>query len=65
MVNGKVEHFNRTLLDERTYARTYGSDAQRSAALDTWLHLYNHHRTHTAIGSPPISRLNELPGHYT
>jgi hypothetical protein len=22
--------------------------------LTTWLHLYNHHRYHTAIGCPPI-----------
>ncbi|MDQ5975292.1 MAG: hypothetical protein QG661_2501, partial [Actinomycetota bacterium] len=32
----------------------------------SWLHFYNHHRPHTAIGKvPPISRLNNLPGHYT
>ena len=35
------------------------------AALDDWLHLYNHHRHHTAIGGPPISRVNDLPGHYS
>ncbi|MDQ5974399.1 MAG: hypothetical protein QG661_1608, partial [Actinomycetota bacterium] len=32
----------------------------------SWLHFYNHHRPHTAIGKvPPISRLNNLPGHYS
>jgi hypothetical protein len=27
-------------------------------ALDRWLHRYNHHRHHTAIGGPPSSRVN-------
>ncbi|WP_394770847.1 integrase core domain-containing protein, partial [Lacisediminihabitans sp.] len=31
-----------------------------------WLHDYNHHRPHTAIGGkPPISRLTNLPGQYS
>lgn len=64
-INGKVERFNRTLLDEWAYARNYNSDAERTAALDSWLHLYNHHRNHTAIGGPPITRVNDLPGHYS
>lgn len=62
--NGKVERFNRTLLEEWAYVRVYLSDEQRTAALDDWLHIYNHHRHHTAIGGPPISRVNDLPGHY-
>jgi transposase InsO family protein len=63
--NGKVERFNRTLLDEWAYIRPYQSEAERVAALDDWLHLYNHHRHHTAIGGPPISRVNDLPSHYS
>ena len=63
--NGKVERFNRTLLDEWAYVRPYQSEAERIAALDDWLHLYNHHRHHTAIGGPPVSRVNDLPGHYS
>jgi transposase InsO family protein len=63
--NGKIERFNRTLLDEWAYARPYDTDQQRAAALDDWLHLYNHHRHHTAIGGPPITRVNDLPEHYT
>jgi transposase InsO family protein len=64
--NGKVERFNRTLLDEWAYARPYRSETQRTRALDRWLHLYNHHRSHTALGGlPPISRVSNLPGHYT
>jgi len=64
--NGKVERFNRTLLDEWAYVRTYRSEAQRRRALDKWLHIYNHHRCHTALGgNPPISRVNNLAGHYS
>ena len=61
--NGKVERFNRTLLDEWAYARLWRSDASRARTLDRWLHRYNHHRHHTAIGGPPISRINNLAGH--
>jgi len=62
--NGKVERYNRTLLDEWAYVRVYHSDEQRAAALDEWLHMYNHHRHHTAIDGPPINRVNNPPGHY-
>ena len=56
--NGKVERFNRTLLDEWAYARVYSSEAERVAAYPAWLHHYNHHRGHTALGGkPPVSRL--------
>jgi hypothetical protein len=48
--------------NEWAYARPYRSEAARTRALDTWLHLYNHHRHHTAIGGPPISRVNNLVG---
>jgi transposase InsO family protein len=60
--NGKVERYNRTLLNEWAYARPYRSEAARTRALDKWLHLYNHHRYHTAIGGPPVSRVNNLVG---
>jgi transposase InsO family protein len=63
--NGKIERFHRTLADGWAYARFYNSEAERRAALPTWIHFYNHHRTHSAIGAPPISRLNNLPGHHT
>jgi transposase InsO family protein len=61
--NGKVERFNRTLVDEWAYVRTWTSDRQRARTLDRWLHRYNHHRHHTAIGGPPISRVTNLMGH--
>jgi transposase InsO family protein len=60
--NGKVERFNRTLLDEWAYARLWRSEASRARALDRWLHRYNHHRHHTAIGGPPSNRINNLAG---
>jgi transposase InsO family protein len=64
--NGKVERFNRTLLAEWAYVRPYTSNAERIAALDDWLHLYNHHRAHTALsGQPPISRVNNAPDSYS
>ncbi|HEX9994095.1 MAG TPA: IS481 family transposase, partial [Acidimicrobiales bacterium] len=62
--NGKVERYHRTLTEEWAYVRPYRSEAERTAALDTWLHTYNHHRHHTAIGGPPITRVNNLPAHY-
>jgi transposase InsO family protein len=60
--NGKVERYNRTLLDEWAYAALYTSEADRRAALPGWLHTYNHHRSHTALGGPPASRVTNLSG---
>jgi transposase InsO family protein len=64
--NGKVERLNRTLLEEWAYRRLYRSNAARDRALPPWVHRYNMHRAHTALGGrPPISRINNLPGYYT
>ncbi|MGA7148530.1 MAG: IS481 family transposase [Microbacterium sp.] len=63
--NGKIERFHRTLADGWAYARFYSTETERRSALPTWIHSYNHHRTHSAIGGPPISRINNLPGHHT
>ncbi|WP_148666449.1 integrase core domain-containing protein, partial [Cryobacterium aureum] len=42
------------------------SESARRNALPAWIHEYNHHRPHTAIGNhPPISRLTNVPGQYT
>ena len=51
--NGKVERFNRTLLDEWAYARPYRTETERRHAFPDWLHTYNHHRGHTALGGQP------------
>lgn len=64
--NGKIERFHRTLADGWAYARHYPSETDRRNALPGWLHFYNHHRAHSAIGGqPPITRLTNLPGHHT
>jgi transposase InsO family protein len=64
--NGKAERFNRTLLEEWAYQRPFTSNDERAAALPGWLHTYNHHRSHTALGGhPPITRVNNAAGHYT
>ncbi|MEX2268020.1 MAG: IS481 family transposase [Acidimicrobiia bacterium] len=64
--NGKVERFNRTLLDEWAYVRIYRTDHARTQALTRWLHLYNHHRSHTSLGGqPPMTRVNNVTGQHT
>lgn len=64
--NGKIERFHRTLADRWAFARHYTGESQRRDALPGWLHEYNHHRPHTAIGRrPPISRLTNVPGQYS
>lgn len=64
--NGKVERFNRTLLDEWAYAQPYRTETERRDAYPAWLHTYNHHRGHTALkGQPPASRVPNLTGQYT
>jgi len=63
--NGKAERFNRTLLDEWSYVRFYGSEDERAATLDGFVHTYNHHRYHTAVGGPPVSRVNNVSGDHT
>ncbi|GAD82985.1 putative transposase [Nocardia asteroides NBRC 15531] len=63
--NGKIERFHRTLGEGWAYARLYDSTEQRNTALPGWLHFYNHHRAHSAIGGrPPVTRLTNLPGHH-
>jgi transposase InsO family protein len=63
--NGKVERFHRTLLDEWAYVRPYARDSDRTRALAHFLHRYNHHRVHTAIGDAPITRVTNLPAEHT
>jgi len=64
--NGKAERFIRTMLAGWAYGAIYGSNRERTAALDGWLWHYNHHRRHQALGrQTPITRLNNLLGTYT
>ncbi len=63
--NGKAERFIRTALTEWAYRRPFRSSRQRARALQHWLHHYNFHRRHTALGGrPPASRVNNLLSTY-
>ena len=63
--NGKAERFNRTMADEFLYARTFRSENERRRRLDRWVHDYNCHRNHTAIGGPPATRVDNVTGSYS
>jgi transposase InsO family protein len=64
--NGKIERFHRTMANEWAFARHYPNELTRRSALPAWLHTYNHHRQHSAIGkASPITRLTNLPGQYS
>jgi transposase InsO family protein len=64
--NGKIERFHRTLAEGWAFKKFYSSENVRRKALPGWLHEYNHHRPHTAIGgAPPITKLDNLAGHHT
>jgi transposase InsO family protein len=63
--NGKIERFHRTLTEGWAFKKFYNSESARIAALPAWVHQYNHHRPHSAIGkAPPITRLNNLAGQH-
>ncbi len=48
--NGKIERFHRTLAEGWAFKKFYNSESARLAALPAWVHEYNHHRPHSAIG---------------
>ena len=61
--NGKIERFHQTLQQEWAYAKPYLSEAERVAAYPAFLHTYNHHRGHTALGGKsPADRVPNLRG---
>lgn len=61
--NGKVERFNRTLVDEFAYARTFTSNQARLDALPRWIRYYNTRRRHTGLdGHTPHESVNNLCG---
>jgi transposase InsO family protein len=64
--NGKAERFIQTLLAEWAYARLYRSNEERRRAFPKWLHYYNHHRPHTALGGsvPAAVSVNNVCGHH-
>lgn len=64
--NGKAERFIQTSLRSWAYGKPYVSSTQRIEALPHWLHYYNHHRPHAALGRlPPASRVNNLVSTHT
>ena len=65
--NGKVERFNRTLLEEWAYGRLYHSNDERRRAFTRWLRFYNQRRPHTALdGLTPMAVLvNNVHGNYS
>ncbi len=65
--NGKVERFHRILLEEWAYIRPWDSETQRTHAYEGFIHFYNHHRSHGALGwATPTSIIRDnLPAMHT
>ena len=56
--NGKAERFIQTSIREWAYATAFASSAERTRAMQPWLHAYNTTRPHAALkGKPPTSRI--------
>ncbi len=62
--NGKVERFNRTLLDEWAYLRPYTSDHERQRPGRLPPHLQPPLLPTALEGQPPISRVNNAVSRY-
>ena len=61
--NGKAERFIKTLTERWAYGPVYGSSAERTGALASWLRFYNHHRPHGSLArQTPADRLEWLLG---
>ena len=59
--NGKAERFIQTALREWAYRLAYQSSEERTRVLKAWLHYYNHHRSHSALGGQtPALMLNNV-----
>jgi transposase InsO family protein len=65
--NGKVERFNKTLLDEWAYGRRYRSNTERRRAFRRWLRFYNHRRPHPSLDglTPTAILVNNASGNHT
>ena len=58
--NGKIERYHRILLEEWAYIRPWTSETQRARAYTGFVHFYNHHRSHGALGwATPTSILKD------
>jgi transposase InsO family protein len=59
--NGKVERFHRILLEEWAYIRPWTSERDRVTGYLAFMHFYNQHRSHGALGwQTPIATLTRL-----
>jgi transposase InsO family protein len=59
--NGKVERFHRILLEEWAYIRPWTTERARVAGYLAFMHFYNQHRSHGALGwQTPIATLTRL-----
>jgi transposase InsO family protein len=65
--NGKIERFHRILLEEWAYIRPWQSERQRALGYERFIHFYNHHRPHGALGwATPTSILGDnLPDEHS
>jgi transposase InsO family protein len=65
--NGKVERFHRILVEEWAYIQPWHSETQRTHAYTGFIHFYNHHRAHGALGwATPTSLIQDnLPKEHT
>ena len=58
--NGKIERFHRILIEEWAYISNWTSEHQRAQAFAGFLHFYNHHRSHGALGwATPIDTIRD------
>jgi len=61
--NGKVERFHRTLLEEWAYIRDWTSEPDRTTGYHQFIHFYNQHRPHGALGwQTPLATLTQCLG---
>lgn len=59
--NGKVERFHRILLEEWAYIRDWTSESERVTGHHHFMHFYNRHRSHGALGwQTPLATLNQF-----
>jgi len=65
--NGKVERFHRILVEEWAYIRPWNSETQRAGTYNGFIHFYNHHRAHGALGwaTPTTILKDNLPEEHT
>ena len=63
--NGKAERFIQTALREWAYRLAYQSSEERTQVLKAWLHYYNHHRAHSALGGLTALMMNNVLGRDT